>query len=187
MLTEGAAPAGDQEVMLAVSSAGRIGVGVGDELTLTGPLGPRAFRVSGLGFVPAGPHNDYDEGGVVGDTGYDRLFPPGPVQVPVRPDHPQGRAPTPGGHGPGQRRVPARPGRRPARTGRSSSQQMRGVQPLPIALAVFLGLLALGAVAHALVTTIRRRKHEMAVLRACGMTRRQSRWVRWSPRRPSWR
>jgi ABC-type antimicrobial peptide transport system permease subunit len=36
-------------------------------------------------------------------------------------------------------------------------------------------LLALGAVGHALATAVRRRRHDMAVLRSLGMTRRQSR------------
>jgi ABC-type antimicrobial peptide transport system permease subunit len=42
-------------------------------------------------------------------------------------------------------------------------------------MAGFLALLALGAVGHALVTAVRRRRHDIAVLRALGMTRRQSR------------
>ena len=34
-----------------------------------------------------------------------------------------------------------------------------------------------GAVGHALATAVRRRRHDVAVLRAVGMTRAQSRWV----------
>ncbi|WP_066365739.1 ABC transporter permease [Herbidospora mongoliensis] len=176
VLTEGAAPESDREVMLAVSTADRIGADVGDDLILTGPLGRQTFRVSGVGFVPAGPHNDYDEGGVVGHAGYDRLFPPGTFKFLLGLVSVTGAAdpsavmarinsgfPTGGGVGP-----PDPP---------EQLDQMRGVEVLPIALGAFLGLLALGAVAHALVTAIRRRKHDMAVLRACGMTRRQGRWV----------
>jgi ABC-type lipoprotein release transport system permease subunit len=44
-------------------------------------------------------------------------------------------------------------------------------------LGVFLALLAVGAVGHALATAVRRRSHDVAVLRALGMTQRQSRWV----------
>ena len=44
-------------------------------------------------------------------------------------------------------------------------------------LAGFLVLLAVGAVGHALATAVRRRRHELAVLRALGMTRMQSRLV----------
>ena len=53
--------------------------------------------------------------------------------------------------------------------------QLRDVRVLPIALAVFLILLALGAVGHALATAVRRRQIDVAVLRAVGMTRWQSR------------
>ena len=42
-------------------------------------------------------------------------------------------------------------------------------------LGVFFALLAAATVAHALVTTVRRRRHDLAVLRTIGFTRRQSR------------
>jgi ABC-type lipoprotein release transport system permease subunit len=50
------------------------------------------------------------------------------------------------------------------------------VRVLPRALGAFLVLLALGTVGHALATAVRRR-HDVAVLRALGMTRRQSQGV----------
>jgi ABC-type lipoprotein release transport system permease subunit len=49
------------------------------------------------------------------------------------------------------------------------------VQALPLLLAAFLALLAVGAVGHALASTVRRRRHDVAVLRALGLTRRQTR------------
>ena len=55
--------------------------------------------------------------------------------------------------------------------------QIRDVQVLPIVLGGFLALLALGAVGHALGTAVRRRRHDISVLRALGMTRRQARGV----------
>ncbi|TKK75832.1 ABC transporter permease, partial [Herbidospora galbida] len=180
LLTEGRPAADEHEVVLAVSSARRIGVGVGDDVTLTGPLGHQVFRVTGLGFVPAGPHNGYDEGGVTTGAGYDRLFPPGQFKflfglVTLKPGADAGA-------------VAARLNERlrgsvperfallvpdpPEQLG-----QMRGVESLPIMLGAFLGLLALGAAGHALVTAVRRRGQEMAVLRAHGMTRWQARGV----------
>ena len=48
---------------------------------------------------------------------------------------------------------------------------------LPLALGAFLALLAVGAVGHALATAVHRRRGELAVLRALGMTRLQSRLV----------
>jgi ABC-type antimicrobial peptide transport system permease subunit len=52
---------------------------------------------------------------------------------------------------------------------------LRSVRVQPLLLGGFLLLLALGAVGHALATAVRRRRHDMAVLRSLGMTRRQSR------------
>src|SRR6185436_8971516 len=49
------------------------------------------------------------------------------------------------------------------------------IEDLPLALGGFFALLACATVAHALVTTVRRRRHDLAVLRAVGFTRRQTR------------
>ncbi len=48
---------------------------------------------------------------------------------------------------------------------------------LPLALSAFLVLLAIGAVGHALSIAVHRRRHELTVLRALGMTRLQTRMV----------
>jgi ABC-type lipoprotein release transport system permease subunit len=48
------------------------------------------------------------------------------------------------------------------------------LRSLPLALGVFFALLASATVAHALVTTVRRRRQELAVLRSIGFTRRQA-------------
>ncbi len=49
------------------------------------------------------------------------------------------------------------------------------LRTLPLVLGVFLALLAVAALAHALVTTVNRRRGELAILRALGFGRRQSR------------
>jgi ABC-type antimicrobial peptide transport system permease subunit len=56
-------------------------------------------------------------------------------------------------------------------------QAVRDVAALPLALSAFLAVLAVGAVGHALSIAVRRRSHELAVLRALGLTRWQSRLV----------
>ena len=48
---------------------------------------------------------------------------------------------------------------------------------LPLALSGFLAVLAAGAVGHALALAVRRRRGELAVLRALGLTTRQARMV----------
>ena len=55
--------------------------------------------------------------------------------------------------------------------------EITDIRVLPVALGGFLGLLAAGAVGHALTTVVRRRARDVALLRALGLTRRQARWV----------
>src|SRR5262249_58022593 len=54
---------------------------------------------------------------------------------------------------------------------------VKDVAALPLALGAFLVLLAVGAVGHALATAVHRRRAELAILRALGTTRLQSRLV----------
>jgi ABC-type antimicrobial peptide transport system permease subunit len=56
-------------------------------------------------------------------------------------------------------------------------QEIKDVAVLPLVLGGFLALLAAGAVGHALAIAVRRRRTELAVLRALGFTRLQSRMV----------
>src|SRR6185369_7145699 len=56
-------------------------------------------------------------------------------------------------------------------------QAVKDMSALPLALSAFLAVLAVGAVGHALSIAVSRRSHELAVLRALGLTRRQSRLV----------
>ena len=49
------------------------------------------------------------------------------------------------------------------------------VQDLPLLLGVALGLLALGTIVHLLLTAVRRRRRDFAVLRVVGLTRGQVR------------
>ncbi len=51
---------------------------------------------------------------------------------------------------------------------------LRNVRTLPKDLAIFLVLLGVAALAHALVTAVRRRRHDIAVLRTLGFTPRQA-------------
>jgi predicted lysophospholipase L1 biosynthesis ABC-type transport system permease subunit len=53
--------------------------------------------------------------------------------------------------------------------------RLRQINWLPVTLAALLAILALLAVGHALVTSVRRRRHELAVLKTLGFNRRQIR------------
>jgi cell division protein FtsX len=196
VLVGGRAPEGPDELALAPDSATAMGVGIGDVLTMSGTAGEREFTVSGLAFVPEGPHNNYVTGGWVTGTGYDTLFDPASTVSPAFKYHLVLLGLTPGADpaavsdriteavipivaaatGESPEELAASPLLMPAEPP-SRLAEIRQVRTLPVFLAGFLAVLALGAVGHALATAVRRRRHEVAVLRALGMTRWQSRWL----------
>ncbi|TDD96659.1 ABC transporter permease [Jiangella asiatica] len=199
VLVDGRAPQTPAEVALAPDSAESMGLSVGEVVAMTGTAGVREMTVTGLAFVPEGAHNNYITGGWVTAGGYDTLFDPNSATSPAFKYHIVMLAIRPGadpaavaarivtaatplvtaaaeaaGMDPSQLDTasmlyPADPPSRLA--------EIRQVRTLPVFLAGFLAVLALGAVGHALATAVRRRRHEVAVLRALGMTRRQSRSV----------
>jgi hypothetical protein len=178
VLITGRLPAAADEVALGATSARLIGAKVGSRVELTGSKGPRRLTVTGIGFIPSGPHNDYDEGGWLTPAGFDALFTgfkfhiaqialrPGADPEMVIPRLSQAAGATLGTESVSLEQ----PGPLPV-------AQLRDVQMLPVLLGGFLALLAVGAVGHALATAVRQRRNEVAVLRALGMTRWQSRGV----------
>ncbi|GAA4578109.1 hypothetical protein GCM10023194_00100 [Planotetraspora phitsanulokensis] len=175
VMLEGRLPAGAGEIVLAPGSADRMGAEVGGRVRLASGGAPVTMTVTGIGFVPAGSHNNYSDGAWTTSAGYDHLFEDASTLFKFHLAH-----------------VALRPGAAPeAVAARLSSmgagfappdplpelRKIRDVQALPIVLAGFLAVLAVGAVGHALATAVRRRRHEVAVLRALGMTRRQARWA----------
>jgi FtsX-like permease family/MacB-like periplasmic core domain len=183
VLTGGRMPAAADEIVLAPTTASDMHAGVGSVVKLTGSTVPRAMTVTGMGFVPEGPHNEYNQGAWLTPAGFDRLF--------------QGARYAFKFHG---GLVALRPGadveavarRLTAKAASIKGGQVFSFQPgiplsqvqavkdmaaLPLVLSVFLAVLAIGAVGHALSIAVSRRRHELAVLRALGLTRRQSRLV----------
>jgi ABC-type antimicrobial peptide transport system permease subunit len=179
VLTDGRLPTAADEVVLAPSSATALHARIGSQVRLEASREARQLTVVGLGFVPQSPHNDYDNGGLVTAAGFDSLFSGFKfhvAQITLRPgadvDEVQPRL---------ARRISTLldgaefPLDRPQAPG--AITELRTVRVLPVALGAFLVLLALGAVGHALATAVRRRRHDVAVLRALGMTRWQSRGI----------
>jgi hypothetical protein len=183
VLTAGRLPTAPDEIVLAPTTAGQVHATTGATIRLTGGAHPVAVRVSGLGFVPEGPHNEYDSGAWVTSAGFSRLFSGAHYRFKFH-----------------VALVSLRPGADAAAAGRRLSAAaatvkggqgvvffvppppqallvVKDVAVLPLALGAFLALLAAGAVGHALATAVHRRRGELAVLRALGMTRRQSRLV----------
>ena len=173
VVTEGRLPSRDGEVALGPRTARALHVEPGDTVELAGPKGRDRFQVTGLAFVPAGPHNDYAGGGWIQPTGYDRLFGDAfkfhfglvgtardtdPEQVAARISKDT------------EFDFQAGPIIPPA-----EQAELRQVKAMPLALAAFLALLAVAAVGHTLASTVRRRRHDLAVFRALGLTGRDIR------------
>src|SRR6266568_2609677 len=74
VLSAGRMPAAADEVALAPTTAQQLGVTVGARIPVTGGSEPRTVRVTGIGFVPVGPHNGYASGAWVTPAGYGRIF-----------------------------------------------------------------------------------------------------------------
>jgi hypothetical protein len=184
VLTAGRMPHRPGETVLAPTTARRLHATTGSSILLDASAERMRFRITGIGFVPQGPHNDYDSGAWVTAAGYSRLFAHAHypfkfhvVQVALHPgDGVAGAA----------RRLnaivrsvkgAAAYHLGPANGTPTTIQAIKNVSALPFALGGFLVLLAVGAVGHALATAVRRRRHELAVLRALGLTKLQSRLV----------
>lgn len=183
VLLDGRLPAKPNEVTIATESAKDIGASVGDRIELSGSRSSGTFVVSGIAFVLEGSHNSYDAGAWVLPRTYDELisgYKFRTAEVSLRDgadaDAVAARAGAAIAKALGQppeaaadivtRRTP------PSRLG-----ELRQVQRLPLLLAAFLALLAVAAVGHAVATAVRRRRHDLAVLRAVGVTRREIRGI----------
>ena len=173
VVLDGRLPERADEIVLAPATAAAAGAEVGDRVALVATGATDTAAVAGIAFVPDGSHNDYTTGSWMTRDGYDALF--------------GGAAKFHEAH------VTLRPGADPqavaARLAEATGAwfappepptpvaEIRQIRTLPVVLAAFLAVLALGAVGHALATAVRWRRHELAVLRAVGLTRRQSRAV----------
>ncbi len=163
----GRPPEHPREVVLGPATAASEGLDIGDTVA----LGPRGdlFEVVGRGLLPETPHSQFDQGAwiVAGNAVF--AEPPDPrvteytVGV-LRSDHDLNgvldRVASAGG--PELEVRPPEPS--------ADQQNLKGVRPLPALFAVFTILLALGALGHVTVSVLRRRRGELAVLRAIGVT-----------------
>jgi hypothetical protein len=177
VLSDGRPPATPDEVVLGPTVAEAQELAVGDRVEVTGTAATRDLTLVGIGFTPEGPHNGYADAGWVTRSGYDALFDGFKFHFLMAAFDPSAdedavlaelnRAADEAGLGPvfGEP-IPPR-----------QVADLQQVTALPLFLAGFLGLLAIGAVGHALATAVRRRRLDIAVLRAVGMTPRQARWV----------
>jgi hypothetical protein len=183
VLTAGRLPGSPSEITLGPTTARKLHAGVGSVIRLAGGPVPRLMTVTGIGFVPAASHNSDDEGAWLTPAGFDQLFRGAHYAfkfhvalVTLKPGTDPGgaaralTATAAGFKGGGALPfVPAGPAE-PITT-------LEDLRVLPTALGGFLALLAFGAVGYALSTAVRRRGHELAVLRTLGLTSGQARLV----------
>jgi ABC-type lipoprotein release transport system permease subunit len=179
VVTRGNPPERSNEVTLAPETADALGIDVGDTVDITGSRSSGSYTVSGIGFVPEGPHSSYDTGAWVGPDTYDDLFEGfkfHTMDLALRPGADPGAVADRIGEdlaGAFDNAELAGLLEPPIPTSRLVELQQ--IRRLPLLLAAFLALLAVAAVGHAVATTVRRRRHDLAVLRALGVTRWESR------------
>lgn len=171
VVVDGRAPRGPAEIAFGPATLDFLGLRVGDSVRVGPDRAPMA--VVGKAFLPWSPHSTYTDGawidasalGVVRGTvsnneGFDFML------MNVAP-------------GADRQELVATSGAEGLEIGPPVSSPdviaLGKLRTLPLVLGVFLALLAVATLAHALVTTVNRRRGELAVLRALGFGRRQSR------------
>jgi hypothetical protein len=180
VVTSGRLAEAADEVALAPRSLAALHTHVGSRVELKGSKGSARFTVTGAALVPSGPHNGYSDGGWLTPSGYDSIFKGFKFHIIFITLRPSART-----SDAGAKLAAAVVKRDPELKGLTFDTpdpiaevaELRQVRVLPLVLGVFLALLAIGAVGHALATAVRRRSHDIAVLRALGMTQWQCRWV----------
>ncbi len=164
------------EVALGPATLERLGKDVGDSVELTLGVGaPVSAQIVGTVIPPAvlAPGMTLGSGGVlthegavevvgavVGDLAPDRYL------VRLRPDVDEEAA---------RARLSADFGSVQGPTTTSDLENLRRVRGLPVALASLIGVLGVATLAHALIVGVRRRRRDLAVLKAVGFSRGQVR------------
>lgn len=183
-LTEGARADADDEIVLGERTMEALGAEIGDEVTLDGVRDSATFRVVGTAVqheLVAGPF-ELDEGAVTTPEGLARLFASAE-------DITVGDTEFGGGTRLARFLVDAAPGASIADASASLKADfgptvIRHLPPLdvaaldstrrlPVAFGALVAVLGTASLVHLLLVTVRRRRHEFAVLAALGARRRQ--------------
>jgi putative ABC transport system permease protein len=168
VLLEGRQPVGDQEIALGGVTAHRLGLSVGDEITLADDGESATYTITGL-VIPAdiGGNDLVGQGAVVTAAGFDRLDAdraPSAALVRLDPDaSPAARAELAESFGVD----PTQPLQRPP-----AIVTMSRITFVPYALAILLAVLATIVLAASIYSSLRTREHQVAVLRSLGADRR---------------
>jgi len=160
-------PASSDEVALGEITARSLGVHLGEDVTVEGDGGADTYHV--VGFVVL-PSVSFGEGGGRGAamvlSGLQRVAPETqPEQLALRLE--PGTGPDDVALG-----VPVTPSTQQSRP--PDVVNVARARSVPTIIAVVVGLLALVVLVHALLTSVRARRHDVAILRALGA---DSRWI----------
>ena len=165
IMLEGRLPASDDEIAFGRLTAADIGVQVGDAVELAGPTQSQVFRVTGLAVVPGlGANDGLGSGGIVTMRGLARIDAKALVtsavvnlrvglekffsSIPEFAD------------------LPPNPAYKPTAIVNASR-----IRAIPFVLAAVLAALALVTVGHVLLTSMRSRRRDLAILRSLGADR----------------
>jgi FtsX-like permease family len=176
---KGRRPTRDGEVAIGPKTASELGVGIGDTVAIGDDHAP--VVIVGEALFPNDVHAEFDQGiwltpsrfkAVVPEVGPENLF-DGPTRM-LFLQFPNGTD-VPAAIGALEEQLAGKvqnvlPADVPVEL-----TNLSNVKSLPWVLAAFLGLLAIAAVSHVLVSSSHRRSRDLAVLRAIGFTRRSSR------------
>lgn len=158
------------EVALGPATRARIGRAIGDEVELRGPAGSHRFRIVGEVLFPEGDFQ-HDDGVALAGAGADWLV--GDIHDEAQIHQVAFRWRDGIDAATADRELEAA-GLQPVTTEDTLNppevSNLGAVRTLPLYLAVFVGLLAVVTLGHALVTGVRVRRHELGTLRALGMT-----------------
>ena len=177
VVLSGRAPRHPGEIAFAPTTLRALGVEIGDRVSV-GDTPGRIARVVGTALLPETSHTAYDQSGWMTGAAVDDIL---VAEPPVGPEDVWDFALVrwaPGAQAKGEARLRELAGDIgfvQAAEVPSSVGDLRQMRVLPFSLAVFFALLAVATVAHALVTTVRRRRHDLAIMRSFGLTSRQSR------------
>lgn len=179
-LLHGSAPTGLDEIAFAPSTMDALGVHIGDRVEV-GDAG-RSMRVVGSALLPPTSHTAYDQSAWVTRDSLMSVVDPAAAHddeffedfllLKWKPGTDEAAA---------RQRMDDLAGSAQAVYFSAAAELPAGVESLrtmlvlPLTLAAFFALLAVATVAHALATTVKRRRGDLAVLRSMGFTRTDAR------------
>jgi hypothetical protein len=173
----GRAPLGRDEIAFAPTTMKALGVSIGDRVSV-GAEPDRRATVVGKALLPETSHTAYDQSAWMTREAVDEILDAEPVSGPEDLwDYALVRW-KPGRQAAGESQLRKLAGDAffvQSATLPGAVSELHSLRVLPLVLALFFGLLAIATVAHALVTTVRRRRHDLAIMRSFGFTARQSR------------